>query len=182
MSWIDSGYYEEDAWSQPAPQQEGGWSSTLSNVLSGWADMGKAKEQQWNEWNRSYGLPDLDIAETVRSMSPAGITKIVGSGPSKMIQAFSNQNPSVKVGQLGYRDMPNIKSLQDIKVDPAYRGQGYADEMLNTFFNQAGNQARFGGTITNSVPFWERLTGKYSQDYPQFTKGLNQALEWARGL
>jgi hypothetical protein len=127
-----------------------------------------------NKWSQAA------LDDSAMSLGMGGTTRVVGSGPNKMIEAWHNTIPNTRVGQLGFMEGKGFNSLRDIKVDPQYRGQGYADELMNTFKNYGGQEPRFGGTITNSPGYWERLSSQMREAYPNFSKGLDTALDFAR--
>ncbi len=148
-----------------------------------WASRGTAAwADRANRWSQGLHAP-VGSEEWRDAYAPlmgmTGITKVLRSPTGvNLIQAYANHDPSVRVGSLGYRQLPGRPAIfQDIKVDPAYRGQGYGRELLDAFRRESGDNMRFGGTITNSVPFWERLAETW-KDIPQFSQGILDALRW----
>jgi len=128
------------AWNRPQqqPTTDNPWYDALSGLVGGSAWGSGA------EWN----LP---------MPSPIGIARQVAPG---LIRAFSNQTGE-KVGEMGFRQLPDALSIRNIWVNPAARGQGYANEMLDLAGQQAGGNLRLGSDITNSMGFWERAAQKW---------------------
>jgi ribosomal protein S18 acetylase RimI-like enzyme len=139
-------------WERPDNQPETGQGAYdwLSNLVTGSGWGGGA------EWNLPYG-------------SPVGVARQVAPG---LIRAFSNQT-GAKVGEMGYRELPGAASIRNLWVDPAARGQGYANEMLDLVGQKAGANLKLGSDITNSMGFWERAAQKWPslQDAVQYMKG-----------
>lgn len=166
------------SWMQGAPTE---WDiPNYTNVspaafggVTGWGASPDEKRRLGNQMEEGINNASMGLGMT------GGFTKMVGKGPSKMIEAWHNEIPNLKVGQLGYSEAPGFNALKDIKVDPAYRGQGYGKEMMDTFFQQ-GAEPRFGGTITNSPNFWSNLKNTTAEKYPKFSQGIDTALNWAK--